>query len=174
MNWQHFQEFLRELGVEMEDSGTQVAPTLSSEPTFTLLQRSRDHEAFYRVDLIDTKPELMVLIPTHDNPLRFHFYLVQQSSTNPLFESLDRWVANQQKSETLGQIHEVIEWHTLQAMIDTNSRLGRQVNVAQRRKESHLKAAMSNAKWYETMKALFWVGLETGQFPHEIVVYKLL
>jgi hypothetical protein len=43
----------------------------------------------------------------------------------------------------LGQAHEAVEWHTLQAMV-------------------------------ETMKTLFWAGLETGQFPHEIVVYKIL
>jgi hypothetical protein len=73
MNWQHFRDFLRGLGVEMEESGTQALPTLSSEPRFTLLQHSRDHEAFYRVDLTDTEPDLMVLIPTYDNPLRFHW-----------------------------------------------------------------------------------------------------
>jgi hypothetical protein len=67
---------------------------------------------------------------------------VQQSSTHPLFGSLDRVAANQRGS-AMEQIHEVIEWHTLQAIV-------------------------------ETMKALFWVGLETSQFPHEIVVYKIL
>ncbi len=143
MDWRHFRDFLRGLGVEMEDSETQAVPTLSCEPTFTLLQHSRDHEAFYRVDLIDdTKPELLVLLPTHDNPLRFHFYLVQPSSTHPLFGSLDRVAANRQRS-AMEQIQEVVEWHTLQAII-------------------------------ETMKALVWAGLETAQFPDEIVVYKIL
>ncbi len=95
------------------------------------------------MDLIDeTKPELLVLLPTHDNPLRFHFYLVQPSSTHPLYGSLDRVAANRQGAAR-EQLYEAIEWHTLQAII-------------------------------ETMKALFWAGLETTQFPHEIVVYKLL
>ncbi|HEU5378803.1 MAG TPA: hypothetical protein VFV38_25550 [Ktedonobacteraceae bacterium] len=143
MDWQHFRDFLRELGVEMEEGEIPEVSTRSDEPpTFTLLQHSRDHEAFYRVDLIDdTKPELLVLIPTSDNPLRFHFYLVQPSSTHPLFGSLDRVAANRQGLAM--EIHEAIEWHTLQAII-------------------------------ETMKALFWAGLETARFSHEIVVYKLL
>ena len=142
MDWQHFRDFLHGLGVEMEESEIQAFPIPSSEPTFTLLQHSRDHDAFYRVDLTGTKPELMVLTPTHDNLLRFHFYLVQPSSTHPLFGSLDRAAANQQWL-AMEQIHEVIEWHILQAIV-------------------------------ETMKVMFWIGLENAQFPDEIVVYKIL
>lgn len=142
MDWQHVRDFLHGLGVEMEESEIPEAPTHPNEPRFTLLQRSRDHEALYRVDLIDTQPELLVLLPTHDNPLRFHFYLVQPSATHPLVGSLDRVAANQLGRER-EQMDEVVEWYILQAFV-------------------------------ETMKVAFWAGLETAQFPHEIVVYKLL
>ncbi len=53
INWEQFREFLRHLGVEWSSEG-QESPRVSAEPFITVLQRSREHEALYRVDWLAT------------------------------------------------------------------------------------------------------------------------
>jgi hypothetical protein len=140
MDWNKLKEFLRNLGVEW-GSEAQIPQIVPEEPFITVLQRSHDHEAFYRLDWLETGPEMLVLLPNNQMPLRFSFYLVKLSETHPLREALTR-VMNYQGSEGFEQERSVAEWHLLQATA-------------------------------ETMKALFWAGQETSQFPSEIMVQKI-
>jgi hypothetical protein len=143
MDWNTFKEFLRSLGVEMEGHERHAPPLVHAEPVITMLQRSRDHEALYRVDLIEARPQLLVLLPSNQAPLRFHFYLVELSESHPLGDVLERLISYQQGSEGFEQNRGFAEWQLLYAIV-------------------------------ETMKVLFWAGLETSQFPHEITVQKIL
>ncbi len=118
MDWNKFKEFLRSLGVEMESNDTHTAQDLPEEPITTLLQRSHDHKALYRVDFLETGPELLVLLPNNQAPLKFHFYLVQLSATHPLGDAFIRLV-NYQGSESFEQRREVAEWYQLHAMVET-------------------------------------------------------
>jgi hypothetical protein len=154
MDWNKFKEFLRNLGVEWE-SDAQIPKTIpaewesdaqglhrtAEEPLITVLQRSHDHEALYRVDWLQTGPELLVLLPTQQATLKFHFYRVTLSTTYPLGDALTRLI-HYQGSAGFEQRRDVAEWHLLHATV-------------------------------ETMKALFWTGQETSQFPPEIIVQKI-
>lgn len=117
MDWNKFKEFLRSLGVEMESSDTHMSQEPPEEAITTLLQRSHDHEALYRVDFLDTGPELLVLLPSHQTPLKFHFYLVQMSATHPLGDSFSR-LLNYQGSESFERRREVAEWQLMHAMVE--------------------------------------------------------
>jgi hypothetical protein len=141
LDWTKIKEFLRSLGVEMEGSEADTTHNPSAEPRLTWLQKSHEHQAFYRIDFLETGPQLLVLLPTDQTPLKFHFYLVQWSEEHPLGDALSRLVKYQGSSGFERQ-REVAEWHLLHAMI-------------------------------EIMKALFWEGQETSQFPSEIMVQKI-
>jgi|SRR5579859_480694 len=140
-NSQAFKEFLRNFGVEW-GGDTRASQFVHEEPDITLLQQSRYHEAFYRVDLLGTRPQLLVLLPTHDAPLKFYFYMVHLSEFHPLFDVLERFDAHS-GSDEFEQERGFAEWQLLHAVV-------------------------------ETMKVLFWVGMERSQFPHEITVQKVL
>jgi hypothetical protein len=117
MDWNKFKDFLRSLGVEMEGSDTHMSQEPPEEPITTLLQRSHDHEALYRVDFLDTGPELLVLLPSHQAPLKFHFYLVQMSATHPLGDAFIR-LLNYQGSESFEHRREIAEWQLSHAMVE--------------------------------------------------------
>lgn len=117
MDWNKFKEFLRSLGVEMEGNDTSMSQESPEESITMLLQRSHDHEALYRVDFLDTGPELLVLLPSHQAPLKFHFYLVQMSTTHPLGDAFIR-LLNYQGSESFEHRREIAEWQLSHAMVE--------------------------------------------------------
>ncbi len=119
MDWNKLKEFLRQLGVEMEESDAQAQQVVPGEPVITLLQQARHHEAFYRIDVIETRVELLILLPDHCAPLKFHFYLVQLHESHPLFDVLARLVAYREGSEEFEQQREFIEWQILSALVET-------------------------------------------------------
>jgi hypothetical protein len=141
LNWKKLREYLHTLGVDFEGSEGQGPPD-PEEPILMFLQMSHQHQAVYRIDLLETGPELLVLLPTDQAPLKFHFYLVKLSEARPLGDALIKLMAYQ-GSEGFEQERGVAEWQLLHAMV-------------------------------EIMKALFWAGQETSQFPPEITVQKIL
>lgn len=117
MDWNKMREFLRSLGVEWESNNT--SPAFPEEPLVTVLQRAGEHEAFYRIDWLEkTGPELLVLLPNNQTPLKFHFYRVQLSETYPLVDMLSR-LLEYQGSEGFEQKRAVSEWHILSALVET-------------------------------------------------------
>jgi hypothetical protein len=73
---QAFEQFLHTLGARLDECAGEVR--------LTLLQRSRNYDAFYRVDLVAGHPHLLVLLP-QAHLLQFEGYLVQFHLTHPLF-----------------------------------------------------------------------------------------
>jgi hypothetical protein len=81
---QLFEDFLNGLGVTLRGE-RMVSLRQETEMTgLTLLQRSRDYEALYKVDLVAGHPRLLVLLPTA-HLLRFEGYLVHLDLSHPLF-----------------------------------------------------------------------------------------
>jgi hypothetical protein len=64
--------------------GQASSPHEEQKGSLTLLQRSRDYEALYKVDLVAGHPRLLVLLPTA-HLLRFEGYLVHLDLSHPLF-----------------------------------------------------------------------------------------
>ena len=109
---EQFESFLAELGVEMERPGEdeqeqrehqepqqwlkgwtgQGALNKPNEcwhddmlPEVSIFQASRDHYGvFYRLDIIDSQPELRVLIPVERGAVKMDVYLVHLSERMPL------------------------------------------------------------------------------------------
>src|SRR6202165_6327916 len=84
---EQFEDFLAELGVEMEQpienqfSGDSV-------PEISIFQSSRDHYGvFYRLDIIEQLPQLRVIIPVEYGALKMEMYLVRISHHSPLHSS---------------------------------------------------------------------------------------
>ena len=81
---EQFDNFLAELGVEMERPEDRQFNS-DSFPEITIHQASRDHYGvFYRLDLIDQKPELRIMIPVDRGAVKTDIYLVRLSDLTPL------------------------------------------------------------------------------------------
>ena len=79
-------KILEDLGVEMEHPHDPRAyHQEDSLPEISIFQSSRDHYGvFYRLDVIDQTPQLRIIVPIDNGPLKMEVYLVQMSSRLPL------------------------------------------------------------------------------------------
>lgn len=85
---EQFDNFLAELGVEMERPEDRQYNG-DSFPEITIHQASRDHYGvFYRLDLIDQKPELRIMIPVDRGDVKTNVYLIRLSDLTPLNTAL--------------------------------------------------------------------------------------
>ncbi len=81
---EQFENFLAELGVEMERPEERL-DNADVVPEITIHQASRDHYGvFYRLDLIDQKPELRIMVPVDRGQFKTDIYLVRLSDLTPL------------------------------------------------------------------------------------------
>jgi hypothetical protein len=81
---EQFEEFLAELGVEMERPEDKQYDG-DSVPEITIHQASRDHYGvFYRLDILDQRPELRIMLPVDRGDLKTDIYLVRLSDHTPL------------------------------------------------------------------------------------------
>ncbi len=77
-------KLLEDLGVEMEHPND-YGPNEDALPEVSIFQSSRDHYGvFYRLDIIDQTPQLRVIVPVDNGPLKMEVYLVQMSERLPL------------------------------------------------------------------------------------------
>lgn len=77
-------KLLEDLGVEMEPPADRRFQE-DSLPEVSIFQSSRDHYGvFYRLDIIDQAPQLRVIVPIDNGPLKMEIYLVQMSARLPL------------------------------------------------------------------------------------------
>ena len=83
---EQLENFLAGLGVEMEyNSQESQHNDDASIPEVSIFQASRDHYGvFYRLDLIDQKPELRIMIPVDRGDIKTDMYLVRLSDLTPL------------------------------------------------------------------------------------------
>src|SRR5579883_2930685 len=81
---EQFEDFLAELGVEMERA-TDRHVNDDSLPEISIFQASRDHYGvFYRLDIIDQLPELRIMIPVDKGNTKMDIYLVRLSNRSPM------------------------------------------------------------------------------------------
>ncbi|QBD79610.1 hypothetical protein EPA93_27985 [Ktedonosporobacter rubrisoli] len=81
---EQLESFLAELGVEMEQPEDRLYNG-DSVPEISIFQASRDHYGvFYRLDIIDCKPELRIMVPVDKGDTKMDIYLVQLSEHMPL------------------------------------------------------------------------------------------
>lgn len=77
-------KLLEDLGVEMEHPADRHFHE-DSLPEVSIFQSSRDHYGvFYRLDIIDQTPQLRIIVPIDNGPLKMEIYLVQMSAQLPL------------------------------------------------------------------------------------------
>jgi hypothetical protein len=85
---EQFEDFLAELGVEMERP-IEKQFNGDSLPEISIFQASRDHYGvFYRLDIIDRKPELRVMVPNDKGEAKMDIYLVRLSEQSPFNRSM--------------------------------------------------------------------------------------
>ncbi|GCE10920.1 hypothetical protein [Tengunoibacter tsumagoiensis] len=77
---EQFESFLAELGVEMERPDER-----DEEPEISIFQASRDHYGvFYRLDILNHRPELRIMLPIDKGAAKMDIYLVRLSELTPL------------------------------------------------------------------------------------------
>src|SRR5438270_11635806 len=83
---EQLENFLAGLGVEMEYNAQESRNNEdASIPEVSIFQASRDHYGvFYRLDIIDSMPQLRVMVPVERGPVKMEMYLVRMSSCPPL------------------------------------------------------------------------------------------
>jgi hypothetical protein len=86
------QNILADLGVEMEHPEHEHYDE-NAVPEVSIFQASRDHYGvFYRLDIIDSVPQLRIMVPVEQGALKMEMYLVRMSErmpVNSMFAKLD-------------------------------------------------------------------------------------
>ncbi len=93
---EQLEHFLAGLGVEMERNASEQHNPFddSSIPEVSIFQASRDHYGvFYRLDIIDSMPQLRILVPVEHGAVKMEMYLVRLSTNMPL----NGWFASMAK-----------------------------------------------------------------------------
>src|ERR1700730_8323934 len=85
---EQLENFLADLGVEMEYNQHEQRDQYDDDtsiPEVSIFQASRDHYGvFYRLDIIDSMPQLRVMVPVEQGAVKMEMYLVRMSSRLPL------------------------------------------------------------------------------------------
>jgi hypothetical protein len=85
---EQLENILANLGVEMEYNPQERNEQHDDEhslPEVSIFQASRDHYGvFYRLDIIDSMPQLRIMVPIDHGSLKMEMYLVRMSSRLPL------------------------------------------------------------------------------------------
>ncbi len=91
---EQFESFLANLGVEMEQPADNRY-TSDSIPEVSIFQASRDHYGvFYRLDIVEQKPELRIMVPVDQGDAKMDIYLVHLSERmpiNPFFSDISQY-----------------------------------------------------------------------------------
>src|SRR5436305_9579695 len=82
---EQLENFLAGLGVEMEyNSQESQYNDDASIPEVSIFQASRDHYGvFYRLDIINSMPQLRIIVPIEHGAVKMEMYLVRMSSSLP-------------------------------------------------------------------------------------------
>jgi hypothetical protein len=77
-----------------ENDGDDLDASASAEPEISIFQSSRDHYGvFYRLDIIDTMPQLRIMLPVEHGALKMEMYLARLSPTAALYGPFSSIVA---------------------------------------------------------------------------------
>lgn len=115
-------KLLEDLGVEMEHPADRH-PQEDSLPEVSIFQSSRDHYGvFYRLDIIEQEPQLRIVVPIDNGPLKMEIYLVRMSARLPL----NNWfvgVASHEGSPAFERGREAALQHLLYAVAEMMKQL---------------------------------------------------
>ena len=76
------------------NSSDNLDDSASAEPEISIFQSSRDHYGvFYRLDIIETMPQLRIMLPVENGALKMEMYLVRLSTQAALHEPFASIVA---------------------------------------------------------------------------------
>lgn len=126
------ESFLADLGVEMEQAGhdyeyghegghEQYDET--SVPEVSIFQASRDHYGvFYRLDMIEHKPELRVIVPVEQGLLKMEVYLVRLSDASSLASGF-LGMTGYEGSSAFGRTRDASMQHLLYAVAELMKQL---------------------------------------------------
>ena len=85
---EQLENLLANLGVQMEYNPHERNEQNDDDttlPEVSIFQASRDHYGvFYRLDIIDSMPQLRILVPIEHGTVKMEMYLVRMSSSLPL------------------------------------------------------------------------------------------
>ena len=85
---EQLENLLANLGVQMEYNPHERNEQNDDDttlPEVSIFQASRDHYGvFYRLDIIDSMPQLRILVPIEHGAVKMEMYLVRMSSSLPL------------------------------------------------------------------------------------------
>ena len=119
---EQFENFLADLGVEMERPEDRLYSG-ESIPEISIFQASRDHYGvFYRLDIVGQKPELRVMVPVDKGDVKMDIYLVRLSESTPLNNSF-RIMTDYEGSNTYEQGREATLQHLLYAVAEMMKQL---------------------------------------------------
>lgn len=119
---EQFEDFLAELGVEMERP---IEKQFSGDslPEISIFQASRDHYGvFYRLDIIDRKPELRIMVPNDRGDAKMDIYLVRLSEHTPFNSSMSE-MSGYEGSAAYEHGREAALQHMLYAMAEMMKQL---------------------------------------------------
>jgi hypothetical protein len=118
---EQLESILAGLGVEMEHDAHEHDDQYDENeaaPEVSIFQASRDHYGvFYRLDIIDAVPQLRILVPIEQGPIKMEMYLVRMSSCLPL-NTLFSSTSNYQGSSAFAQGREAALQHLLYAVAE--------------------------------------------------------
>ena len=119
---EQLENFLADLGVEMEHSKHEQFDE-NSIPEVSIFQASRDHYGvFYRLDIIEQKPQLRIMVPVESGALKMEMYIVRMSErtpVNPWFTAL----AGYRGSSAFERGREATQQHLLYAIAEMMKQL---------------------------------------------------
>lgn len=118
---EQLESILAGLGVEMEHDAREHDDQYDENeaaPEVSIFQASRDHYGvFYRLDIIDSVPQLRILVPIEQGQIKMEMYLVRMSSCLPL-NALFSGVSNYQGGAAFAQGREAALQHLLYAVAE--------------------------------------------------------
>jgi hypothetical protein len=113
---EQLEKILANLGVEVERPTTQEDDNTLLAAEVSIFQSSRDHYGvFYRLDLVEGRPQLRVLTPVDAGITKVEIYLACLSTHTPISASLSAIYAYQ-GSDAFERGREAAEQHLLQAI----------------------------------------------------------
>jgi hypothetical protein len=107
-----------------DSPGTGAVTGFHPHPELYHLQKAREHDAFYRLDLNwqVLRPELRVLLPTQENIAKFHIFLVTLKPSHPLSGLFER-MESYHGSPSFEHYREDALWQGLYAVAEMMKRL---------------------------------------------------
>ncbi len=121
---EQLEHLLADLGVQMEDAEHEpIEDAESTPPEISIFQSSRDHYGvFYRLDIIESMPQLRIMVPVENGAIKMEMYLVRLSASAALHSPFAS-IASYRGSAAFEQSREATLQHFLYAAAEMMKQL---------------------------------------------------